>query len=111
MTTPLHERTERQLAKYGVTEEAFNDELERLHNHCPGCTRPFSTNRLPCVDHDHKTGMWRGILCTDCNWFTGTVHDDSAKLRRLADYLDNPPCEPLQMFMPGSIGEHRAGRD
>lgn len=112
MTTPIHERNERQLAKYGLSEEAWHELWDFYNGHCPICIKPFSSTRLPCVDHDHETGRIRGLLCTDCNYFLGEQHDKSAKLRRAADYLDGvlPGLEKQwPWFTPGSPGAPRGG--
>lgn len=111
MDKAISERTQRMLDKYGVSREAWDEELGRLHFHCPGCQKPFSSTRLPCIDHDHLTGQWRGILCTACNMEVGVRHDDADWFERMADYLHNPPCEHYEMFVPGSIGEDRARRE
>jgi hypothetical protein len=110
MTTPLHDRTERQLARYGVTPEAWHAELEACNYRCCLCLRPFSTTRLPCVEHCHADGMWRGIACTDCNYKLGLDHDDAEWYERAAAYLKNPPAAHWRMFKPGSIGEHNERR-
>jgi hypothetical protein len=44
--------------------------------------------RLLAVDHDHRTGMVRGLLCDNCNHMIGQAHDDPEVLRRAADYLE-----------------------
>src|ERR1035437_5979077 len=41
------------------------------------------------VDHSHKTGVFRGILCGHCNSVIGHAHDDPKLLRKLARYLEN----------------------
>lgn len=41
-----------------------------------------------CLDHDHKTGHFRGWLCRGCNWTLGLWDDDLAKLRRAVTYLE-----------------------
>lgn len=114
-TSPIHERHERQLAKYGLTESEYELMWVFYNGHCPICTKPFSSTRLPCIDHDHRTGAVRGLLCTSCNYFLGEMHDDAPKLRRAADYLDNtlPGLETAAPwgYVPGSIGEHRERRD
>jgi hypothetical protein len=40
------------------------------------------------VDHDHKTGVIRGLICRGCNSLLGTAGDDPALLRRAAEYLE-----------------------
>ena len=48
-------------------------------------------------DHCHKTGLFRGWLCRDCNAVLGYVRDSPRLLRRLADYLEavREPSEAL----------------
>lgn len=43
------------------------------------------------VDHDHKTGAIRGILCKRCNLALGLLRDDPSFIRKLAEYIENPP--------------------
>ncbi len=48
------------------------------------CSR---TDRKMCLDHDHKTGIYRGILCNFCNTMLGYFHDDPDLLSRAIQYL------------------------
>jgi len=41
-----------------------------------------------CIDHDHATGVRRGVLCNTCNKILGLARDDSSRLRAIADYKD-----------------------
>lgn len=53
------------------------------------CDRPaeqFKTNL--CVDHDHKTGEIRGLLCTWCNRYIVGKHTDGELLRKIAKYVE-----------------------
>ncbi|MFE8916851.1 endonuclease VII domain-containing protein [Streptomyces globisporus] len=45
------------------------------------------------VDHCHRTGRVRGLLCRMCNGrLLTSARDNSETLRRAADYLDDPPA-------------------
>ena len=45
------------------------------------------------VDHDHKTGVVRGLLCRLCNGRLLTAARDKPEvLRSAADYLESPPA-------------------
>lgn len=41
-----------------------------------------------CIDHDHKTGEIRGLLCTRCNTGLGFFGDDFSVLMNAARYLN-----------------------
>jgi len=34
---------------------------------CEVCQKNFSSSKDKCLDHDHKTKLFRFILCRDCN--------------------------------------------
>ena len=40
------------------------------------------------VDHDHKDGTVRGLLCNNCNRGVGSLMDSPELLRKAADYLE-----------------------
>ncbi len=56
---------------YGVTPEWFDAKLEEQGGGCAFCGKKLESEnnrfRSLCVDHDHKTGKARGILCRRCN--------------------------------------------
>lgn len=41
----------------------------------------------PHIDHDHKTGIVRGILCQKCNMAAGLLGDNPATAERMLAYL------------------------
>ncbi len=52
------------------------------------------------VDHDHKTGRVRAILCFNCNGGPGQFKDRPELLRRGADYLEGNVWKPT-LVAPG----------
>ncbi len=44
-------------------------------------------NSRLCIDHDHETGAFRGLLCSSCNIGIGKLQDDPAVLRAAIVYL------------------------
>jgi hypothetical protein len=43
--------------------------------------------KSPCIDHDHKSGKIRGILCDKCNRMLGFANDSYNILIQAAEYL------------------------
>lgn len=72
--------------KYGLTETAYCD-LERAQNGlCKICKTRNPLEPL-VVDHCHKTGRVRGLLCGNCNRGLGFFADNMAILVEAAQYL------------------------
>ncbi len=56
---------------------------------CAGCkTHQSELNGRLHVDHDHKTGKFRWLLCGSCNHLLGNARDNPGTLRTLADLLE-----------------------
>lgn len=54
-----------------------------LLDHCEICGSP---DKL-CWDHDHKTGLFRGTLCKDCNTGIGLLKDDPVLMVAASTYI------------------------
>jgi hypothetical protein len=74
------------LRKYGIDGETFRTISKKQGNKCLVCNKAFNNN--PNVDHSHRTGKIRGLLCSDCNCALGFAFDSPELLRRMADYLE-----------------------
>lgn len=78
----------------GVSPQRYKELLQQCGGLCAICREP-ERYRLPnghvrnlAVDHNHKTGTIRGLLCADCNRAIGIFRDSPALLRAAADYLE-----------------------
>ena len=75
---------------YNITLAEYRQILEIQGGKCPVCEKELSGISHP-VDHDHKTGVVRGILCTYCNQRVIGRHRLWEVFHRAAKYLkDNP---------------------
>lgn len=69
---------------YGITLELFQNLLVKQNNCCAICNCLLVK---PHLDHDHKTGKIRGLLCKPCNQGIGFLKDDVAILNSAINYL------------------------
>jgi hypothetical protein len=44
-----------------------------------------------CIDHDHTSGLVRGIICNKCNIGIALLGDNLEGLEKAVSYLSNPP--------------------
>ena len=79
---------------YNITIEEYDNLLKSQNNLCAICGQS-ETRKLKnkicqlSIDHDHKTGRTRGLLCNRCNQFLGYIDDDIGKLLNAIKYLQN----------------------
>lgn len=64
--------------RYGITREQYNALLAVQGFRCAVCktSDPGSKHRTFAVDHCHRTGAVRGLLCNNCNIGMGRLRDD-----------------------------------
>lgn len=74
--------------KYSITEEIYDGIFKAQNGVCSICKCHQRYKRL-AVDHDHKTGQVRGLLCENCNRGLGRFFDSSLRLRRAAEYIES----------------------
>jgi hypothetical protein len=71
--------------RYGTGADEFDRLLAQQGGVCGVCGRPAPEH----VDHDHKTGRVRGILCFNCNGGLGQFGDDVDRLSSAVFYLEH----------------------
>ena len=92
--------------KFGITQEDYKDMMEAQGGTCAICNgknavrkrttfenKPFTI--ALAVDHNHKTGKVRGLLCNSCNTSLGKFKDDITLLKRAIEYLEETNEEHL----------------
>jgi hypothetical protein len=75
------------LKKYGITLDEYDRLFHSQGGVCRICRLPDPTGRRLSVDHDHKTGRVRGLLCHKHNTALGGFNDDLILLQAAIDYL------------------------
>lgn len=81
------------LVKYGLTPEEYDTMLNAQNGCCALCKKPEISRfkgrlRALAVDHCHKTGIVRGLLCAHCNHAIGKLNHDPLLIRRAAEYVE-----------------------
>lgn len=95
---PFSERERSLMKNYQLTIFQYDGMWVEQRGRCAGCGEPGHPGihhalkgevvNVLHVDHDHKTGRVRGLLCADCNLALGKLKDSPATLRALAAYLE-----------------------
>ncbi len=76
---------------YGMTLLEYEEMLTIQKGVCAVCGSAGGgrgVTRTLAVDHCHKTGTVRGLLCPQCNVALGMVKDNASTLAALAMYLE-----------------------
>ena len=66
----IHQRR-RRLKFFNITIEEYDEMFDNQNGVCLMCGKPERSNRHLAIDHDHKTGKIRGLLCMACNTHLG----------------------------------------
>jgi len=74
-------------AAYGLSLEDRENMLKNQDYKCDICHKEIKT--YSAVDHDHKTGKIRSLLCRKCNLGLGAAKDNTEILKNMINYLEN----------------------
>jgi len=75
---------------YGLSLEDYDKMLKEQNNLCAICEEKDTKDKWGClaVDHDHKTGKIRDLLCYKCNAGIGLLNDNKELLIKAIKYLE-----------------------
>lgn len=74
--------------------DVFQKLMDIQQGNCAVCGKSLKDHKVH-VDHDHKTGLVRGLLCWRCNNFR-VAQNRSGDIRQVYEYLLNPPVKELE---------------
>lgn len=80
---------------YGLQDGQYEELYVFQGQRCAICLRATGASRMLSVDHDHKTGLVRGLACRPCNDLLGHIRDDPATAMRIVEYLNAPPAHRM----------------
>jgi hypothetical protein len=89
---PNYERAWKYVKKYGITLAQYDAMHAVQSGLCKTCGKPETAiikGKLAwlSVDHNHATGIVRGLLCAKCNKAVGLLGDSPVVAQAIADYL------------------------
>lgn len=84
-STKLRVRDRNLILRYGITLAEYTKMMEERNGCCDICGK--KENKLH-VDHDHNTGIVRGLLCGNCNRAIGLLKDRIEVAQKVITYLD-----------------------
>lgn len=94
---------------YGLSMDEFRSMLSKQEWKCAICGASFGLElgeaKNAHVDHDHKTGQIRGLLCQKCNMGLGCFVDNKGYLTNALSYLEQ---FTLRTRWDTSLGEKKA---
>ena|ERR1035441_6471333 len=74
---------QRRLRKHGLTHDEYINLVNQQNGLCAICDDALATD----IDHDHETGVVRGLLCNNCNRGLGCFRDNLIFLQSAIEYL------------------------
>lgn len=88
---PLVDRRIKLKKNFGLTVQDYNEMSQSQKGVCSICQKKQTAKytKYLFVDHDHKTGKVRGLLCDRCNKGIGFFFDDVKLLERAIIYLSS----------------------
>jgi len=78
---------------YGISREECT-KITKLQ-YCQNCNSPSKTKKSLNIDHCHKTGRVRGVLCHHCNCLLGYAREDVNILKSAINYLKRHQEKPI----------------
>lgn len=73
--------------RYGITKDQYDKMFQTQKGLCKICEHEPRTGRTLVIDHSHKNGKVRGLLCHDCNLTLGKYEGNPEWLVKMISYI------------------------
>jgi hypothetical protein len=102
IATIQKETNRRFLNNYGISLQEVERMIIAQDNRCAICKQKAKLH----IDHDHESGLFRGLLCPACNKALGLLRDNVQNLKAAIIYLEHIPydAQPSDNSMPRFSG-------
>ena len=87
------ERKNRLRRNFRITLDQYDEMFAAQNGVCAICGNINPDGNRLAVDHDHKTGKVRGLLCAGCNIGLGNLKEDVTTLSNAIVYLEKHKCD------------------
>jgi len=87
-TIKEQKREQNYRSKYGISIDVYESMLKSQNGACMICLKPEPKEKKLDVDHCHKTGKIRALLCSRCNKAIGLLEDNRYMALNVVYYLD-----------------------
>lgn len=77
------------LKAYSITLKQYQEFSAAFDDQCHICSKPCPSKKSLAVDHDHSTGLIRGLLCINCNKGLGNFKDNIELFKKAIQYLED----------------------
>jgi hypothetical protein len=81
--------------KYDISIEQYEQMKTSQNNRCAICDNNFEKqnkqggySKNVCIDHNHKTGKIRELLCPNCNKALGFLNENISTIKKMIIYLN-----------------------
>lgn len=97
-------------SRFKMTFEDYQKKVEEQNGLCAICGNPPGKKSL-AVDHCHKTGQIRGLLCGGCNIGIGHLKDSIELLKKALAYLEKYEAQQVTQTIHGTQSSQENDQD
>ena len=84
-----HSKNKKLRQRYGISKSVFDLLLKGQNYKCLICEIRHVPEKPLYVDHEHKTGIVRGLICQKCNTILGFCKDSVKTLKSAIEYIES----------------------